>query len=93
MVRLSLLALSAVLLSACASTSVPPDYAGLNEAAVIDQHGYPVDRRVVADDVVVLVFRTRLGGERFVTLVNDEVESVKHQRNLSLLRLVPIIVN
>jgi hypothetical protein len=28
-----------------------------------------------------------------VTLVDDEVESVKHQRNLSLLRLVPIIVN
>lgn len=82
-----------VLLSACASKAVPPDYVGLSEADVIAKHGYPIDRRIVADDVVVLVFRSRLGSERFVTFVNDQVDSVQNDRNLSLLKLVPIIID
>lgn len=80
-------------LGACATNAIPHDYEGLNEAAVIKRFGYPVDRRTVADNVVVLVFRTRLGGERFVTLVGDEVERVQHDRNFSLLRLIPIVIN
>ena len=82
-----------VLLGACASKTVPPDYVGLSEAEVIAKHGYPIDRRIVADEVVVLVFRSRLGSERFVTLVNDQVDSVQHDRNLSLFKLVPIIID
>ena len=82
-----------VLLGACASKTVPPDYVGLSEAEVIAKHGYPIDRRIVAEDVVVLVFRSRLGSERFVTLVNDQVDSVQHDRNLSLFKLVPIIID
>mgnify|MGYP001181760953 CR=1 FL=1 len=82
-----------VLLGACASKAVPPDYVGLSEADVIAKHGYPIDRRVVAEDVVVLVFRSRLGSERFVTVVDDQVDSVQHDRNLSLFKLVPIIID
>ena len=93
MLRLLSLAVIACALGACASKNLPPEYAGLNEAAVLETYGYPVDRRVVADGVVVLVFSTRLGGERFVTLVNDEVESVHNERNLSLLRVIPVVIN
>ncbi|MAD08013.1 MAG: hypothetical protein CMP86_11445 [Gammaproteobacteria bacterium] len=82
-----------MLLGACASKAVPPDYVGLSEADVIAKHGYPIDRRVVAEDVVVLVFRSRLGSERFVTVVDDQVDSVQHDRNLSLFKLVPIIID
>ena len=57
------------LLGACASKAVPPDYVGLSEADVVAKHGYPIDRRIVADDVVVLVFRSRLGSERFGVLL------------------------
>ena len=82
-----------VLLGACASATLPPAYVGLTEADVIAKHGYPIDRRIVADGVVVLVFRSRLGSERFVTLVNDQVDNVQHDRNLSLVKLVPIIID
>ena len=73
-----------VLLGACASKTLPPDYAGLTEADVIAKHGYPIDRRIVADDVVVLVFRSRLGSERFVTLVNDQVDNAVSYTHLTL---------
>lgn len=82
-----------VLIGACSSNGLPVDYAGLSETGVIEKYGYPIDRRVVAEDVVVLVFRSRLGSERFVTLVDDQVESVKHDRNLSLLKLIPIVID
>lgn len=82
-----------VLLGACASKTLPPDYVGLTEADVVAKHGYPIDRRIVADDVVVLVFRSRVGSERFVTLVNNQVDNVQHDRNLSLFKLVPIIID
>ena len=52
-----------------------------------------LDRRIVADDVVVLVFRSRLGSERFVTLVNDRVDRVQNDRNLSLFKLIPIVID
>jgi hypothetical protein len=81
------------LLGACASKAVPPDYVGLSEADVVAKHGYPIDRRIVADDVVVLVFRSRLGSERFVTLVNDRVDRVQNDRNLSLFKLIPIVID
>ena len=84
---------SIALLGACASKAVPPDYVGLSEADVVAKHGYPIDRRIVADDVVVLVFRSRLGSERFVTLVNDRVDSVQNDRNLSLFKLIPIVID
>ena len=67
--------------------------AGLSEAEVVAKHGYPIDRRIVAEDVIVLVFRSRFGSERFVTIVEDQVESVKHDRNLTLLKLIPIVID
>ena len=79
--------------SACSANRLPEDYAGLSEAEVVAKHGYPIDRRVVAEDVIVLVFRSRFGSERFVTLVDDQVESVKHDRNLTLLKLIPIVID
>ena len=82
-----------MLLGACASKTLLPDYVGLTEADVIAKHGYPIDRRIVGDDVVVLVFRSRFGSERFVTLVKDKVDNVQHDRNLSLFKLVPIIID
>ena len=81
------------LLGACAFKAVPPDYVGLSEADVVAKHGYPIDRRIVADDVVVLVFRSRLGSERFVTFVNNRVDSVQNDRNLSLFNLIPIVID
>ena len=78
---------------ACSTGRLPEDYAGLSEAEVVAKQGYPIDRRIVAEDVIVLVFRSRFGSERFVTLVNDQVESVKHDRNLTLLKLIPIVID
>ena len=78
---------------ACSTGRLPEDYAGLSEAEVVAKHGYPIDRRIVAEDVIVLVFRSRFGSERFVTLVDDQVESVKHDRNLTLLKLIPIVID
>ena len=82
-----------VFVSACSANRLPEDYAGLSEAEVVAKHGYPIDRRIVAEDVIVLVFRSRFGSERFVTLVDDQVESVKHDRNLTLLKLIPIVID
>ena len=78
---------------ACSANHLPEDYAGLSEVEVVAKHGYPIDRRIVAEDVIVLVFRSRFGSERFVTLVDDQVESVKHDRNLTLLKLIPIVID
>ena len=78
---------------ACSANRLPEDYAGLSEAEVVAKHGYPIDRRIVAEDVIVLVFRSRFGSERFITLVDDQVESVKHDRNLTLLKLIPIVID
>ena len=78
---------------ACSTGRLPEDYAGLSEAEVVAKHGYPIDRRIVAEDVIVLVFRSRFGSERFVTIVEDQVESVKHDRNLTLLKLIPIVID
>ena len=79
--------------SACSTDRLTEDYAGLSEAEVVAKHGYPIDRRIVAEDVIVLVFRSRFGSERFVTIVEDQVESVKHDRNLTLLKLIPIVID
>ena len=78
---------------ACSANRLSEDYAGLSEAEVVAKHGYPIDRRNVAEGVVVLVFRSNFGSERFVTLVDDQVESVKHDRNLTLLKLIPIVID
>ena len=43
MLRLLSLAVTACALGACASKNLPPEYAGLNEAAVLETYGYPVD--------------------------------------------------
>ena len=82
-----------VVIGACSASRLPDEYAGLSEADVIAKHGYPIDRRIVAKDVVVLVFRSGFGSERFITLVDDQVESVKHDRNLTLFKLVPIVID
>ena len=48
---------------ACSANHLPEDYAGLSEAEVVAKHGYPIDRRNVAEGVVVLVFRSNFGSE------------------------------